>query len=223
MTKRASMLIGNIIAAVLLAVLASWAAFFAFCVYLPGSDMCQRDYAYLIVGGVAAALSLGTFLAHQHANAHAMLRPRRRPRPHIINRYNTLEKTSSTLWQVWNGEKAVKTTTLDDMLNVGWVVEFDDGYPVIVPQAEFFYWLLKVVEVQRRFEHEGQWNVASPLSQRNAGVSRQRLEAYISLLEAVHAIEYVNANVKRLKPAAAADVWKYIIKPLEQAKPLVRV
>jgi hypothetical protein len=223
MTKRAGMLITNIIASVLLAISMSWAALFAFCQYSPYNAFCNRSDAYAIIAGLAAALSLTTFLLHQHANAHAMMqRKRGRPLPHVINRYATVEKNVSAIWNVWNNdEKIVKSIPIDDMEDYGWVVEFVDAYPVIVSQKEFYYWLLTVVQLQQRL---GNRTVSSPLGLRNnPDLSRKRLDAYISLLESINAIEYVNANVKRLKPIAARDVWMNVIKPLEKQKPVVRI
>lgn len=225
MTKRASMLIFNIIVAVILAIAASDSALFALCWYTPEYEFCRHDYSYAILAAVVAAIVLTTYFLHQHIITHNLLQPKRKPRPHVLGQYATFEKTAGLVWNVWKDEKVVKSVELDDLTDVGWIVEFsDDAYPVVVPQAEFFYWLLKVVQTQNKLEADGQRNIASPLSQRsNSSVSRQRLDAYISLLESVNAIEYVNANVKRIKPIYATDVWKYIIKPLEAKKPLVKV
>lgn len=155
-----------------------------------------------------------------------MYQKRGRPTPHVVNRYVALEKTVKTIWNVWNpDDKLTKSIVLDDLENVGWVVEYDNNaYPVIIQERAFYHWLLQVAKLQHQLEVSGKWRNISPLSLRqNPDLSYKRLMAYTKMLEDIDAIEYVNANVKRLKPSIAADVWTKVIKPLEAIKPLVKI
>lgn len=221
--KRIHVTFVNVGITIIFAVLAGQFGLFALCKYNP--VWCSNDYAYWIVGASIAAITTMVFFWHQYDATKAMIQPRRKPMPHVMSQYKLLERTERVVWNVWDlsGNKA-RSIELSDLEDYGWVVEFDSGYPVVVSQKEFYSWLLSVSRNQHILEGAGKSLSISPLSQRqNSDISRKTLEAYIALLELVYAIDYVNANVKRLKPDYAMDVWTKIIKPLERQKPMVRV
>lgn len=226
MKQRVRILILNIIVTVVLALLASQLGLFAFCQYNQYTLFCNSDYAYPMVGSIAMGAVLALLFIQQFATTQSMLQPKQgRPLPHVLARYNVFERTATTIWNVWNpDDKLTKSIPLDDMEDYGWVVEYTNGYPVIISQREFYYWLLDVAKRQQQLEAMGKKSTVSPLGGRsNPGLSRKRLEAYMTLLESIDAVEYVNANVRRLKPMYAADVWMKIIKPLEAIKPMVKI
>lgn len=225
--RRARMLAFNIIATTILAILVAWLGLFALCQYNPYSTLCRQGYAYPLVGSIVACIVLFVFFWHQYDATRALWKAKgHHSTPHIISRYNTLERAVMAVWNVWNmDDNLVESIALDDMEDYGWVIEFtNNSYPVIVSQKELYYWLLDVARRQGQIEAIGRRAKDSPLSQRNnPELSRKRLMTYIKLLETVNAIEYLNPNVKRLKPSYAADVWTKIIKPLERIQPVVRI
>lgn len=216
----------NISITLALGVATTWLGMYSLCTYNARLYMCQLPGAYWTAAGAVCSVITLLLMYRQYEKTQNIIIRKRRPMP-IVQTANqrSLGNTVDMLFRRYNmDDRTIKESVLPNLEDFGWVVEFKDGDPVVISQREFYYWLLDIVKLQRELDVQGKRAIVSPLSEySNPGISRKRLKAYLTLLEEIYAIEYVNHNVRRLKNQCMADPWLNIIKVVEVNRPLQRI
>lgn len=197
------------------------------CILRPFDVSCDSS-TYVVLMLVALTLLAGLFLKAQYAKTitHFQKRIRSNPLPAslALKLTKTFDSVADMLWIVYDIEGVAKRTKLLNRPtpNKGWVITYTSGYKIVVYEQEFYYWLLKVANLQKEWEKAGVLRLKSPISQREAGLTRATWLAYRRLLADVKAVKQLNGNVIVLRKWAVYNPYS-VVEQISEIRQLIEV
>ena len=192
----------NVLLSIIFAIMLAWLALFTVCV---GNDSrwCKYEKKYIVVGGLASSVTMFHFLFVQLDKSTNLLKSKSKPFP--IKKKNSIFQYALLLTN-----KEQKEEPKDNIRNIGWTIEFEDGVSLFVSVYEISELLLLSCMNQKKIDVANKTNVKSPLSQRLfSHIGRRKLRAYKKLLRDCNVVVYHNANVERL---ICTDPWDILEK-----------